>query len=104
MKSILTATTVALLWCGQAWAQDAPEVYGKKCKACHSIGGVGGPMAKSGGALDDVGTRRDEAWLRAYLADPKSQIPTAKMPKMRLTDDEWNAIIKYLLTLKTPAS
>lgn len=103
MKVILTATTLALLLAGQAWAADGAAIYEKKCKVCHSIGGVAGPMAATGGALDDVGNKRDEAWLRAYFADPKSKIENAKMPKMNLTDEERNAVIKYMLSLKADA-
>jgi mono/diheme cytochrome c family protein len=95
------AVVVALLIGARAAAAaDGQQIYDQKCKACHSIGGVGGPMAKLGGPLDDVGAKRDEAWLRAYLKDPKSKIPDSKMPKMNLSDAEWDAVIKYLLTLK----
>jgi len=75
-------------------------VYDKKCKSCHSIAGVAGPMAKVGGPLDGVGAKRDEAWLRAYFKDPKSKLPDAKMPKMSLPDADWDALVAYMLTLK----
>ncbi len=91
----------AVLGCSTAaWAADAPAVYDKKCKACHSIAGAGGPAAKTGGPLDDVGSKRDVAWLRDYLKDPKSKLPTAKMPKLNLPDEDVNALVAYLLTLK----
>jgi len=102
MRRALMVASVLGLLAGTAWSADAPPVYEKKCKACHSIGGVGGPMAKTGGALDDAGAKHDEAWLRAYLKDPKSQMPNAKMPKMVLQDAETDALVAYLLTLKTP--
>ena len=96
-----TAAFVAyVLLAGAAWAADAPEIYNKKCKSCHSVGGIGGPMAKMGGALDGVGAKRDEAWLRAYFKDPKSKVENAKMPKITLSDEEWNAIVQYMLSLK----
>lgn len=104
MKTILTAAALALLFHGTAWAVDATALYDKKCKVCHSIGGVGGPMAKVGGALDNVGNERDEAWLRAYFADPKSKIDNAKMPKINLSAEEWDALVAYMLTLKTPGA
>ena len=85
-----------------AWAEDGKDLYDKKCKACHSIGGVGGPMAKMGGALDGVGAKHDEAWLSAYIQDPKSKMPGAKMPKVKLSDEELKAIIKYMQSLKEP--
>ncbi len=67
---------------------------------CHSIKGVGGKMAKTGGPLDGVGSKRDEAWLRAYFAEPKSKIPNAKMPKISLSKEDWDAVIQYMLSLK----
>lgn len=95
------ALGVALSLCaGAAWAADGKEIYDAKCKACHSIGGVGGPMAKMGGPLDGVGSKRDEAWLKAYFADPHSKIPESKMPKMKLSDDDWAAVTKYMLELQ----
>jgi mono/diheme cytochrome c family protein len=105
MKRLLSAVmTTAVLFgpLGVAWSAEAPAVYGKKCKACHSIGGVGGPMAKLGGPLDGVGAKHDQAWLKAYLKDPKSKIPNAKMPKQNLPDEDVNALAAYLVTLKTP--
>lgn len=81
-------------------AADGKALYDAKCKACHSIAGDAGPMAALGGPLDGVGSKRDEAWLKAYFADPTSKIADAKMPKMSLPDDEWQALIVYMLTLK----
>jgi nitric oxide reductase subunit C len=78
----------------------APEVYDKKCKICHSIGGDGGKLADKGGPLDGVGSKHDEAWLRAYLTDPKSQLADSKMPKMKLTTEELDALVGYMLSLK----
>ena len=100
MKRILTIVAVIGLLAEAAWAADVNALYDKRCKSCHSIGGVGGPMAKVGGPLDGVGKKRDEAWLRAYFKDPKSKVPDAKMPKMNLSDEDWNALIAYMMTLK----
>ena len=100
MRRLVVGMGIVGLLAGTVWAADAPDVYNKKCKACHSIGGVGGPMAKSGGALDDVGAKRDEAWLRAYLKDPKSKMDNAKMPKLGLSDADLDQLVAYLMTLK----
>jgi mono/diheme cytochrome c family protein len=100
MKRLVVGMGMIVLLVGTAWSADAPEIYNKKCKACHSIGGVGGPMAKTGGALDDVGAKRDEAWLRAYLKDPKSKMDKAKMPKLSLSDAEMDQLVTYLMSLK----
>ena len=96
----LVALIAFVVFAGPAWAADGAAVYDKKCKACHSIAGVGGPMAKTGGALDGVGSKRDAAWIKAYIKDPKAKDPNAKMPKMMLGDDDLDAVAGYLMTLK----
>ena len=83
-----------------AAAADAPEVYEKKCKVCHSIKGEGGKQAEKGGALDGVGAKHDAAWLKAYIEDPKSKVPDAKMPKLKLAPEELDALVAYLSSLK----
>ena len=94
--AMLLATTLA----GLASAEDGKSVYEKKCKVCHSIAGDAGKMASMGGALDGVGAKHDAAWLQAYLADPKSKVPDAKMPKVKLEADEITALVTYLQSLK----
>jgi nitric oxide reductase subunit C len=85
-----------------AWAgaEEGKALYDKKCKACHSIGGERGKMADQGGPLDGVGAKRDAEWLRKYLSDPKSVMPTAKMPKMKMTEQELADYVAYMQTLK----
>ena len=100
MIRILTALAAFTVLTGTVWAADGAAIYDKKCKACHSIGGVGGPMAKTGGPLDDVGSKHDEAWLRDFLKDPKSKMPNAKMPKISLSDEDFNAVVTYMQSLK----
>ena len=103
MKAIMRASVVGVLLTGAslAWAGagEGKALYEKKCQLCHSIGGVGGKQADKGGALDGVGKKRDAAWLKAYLTDPKSKMPDAKMPKMKFTDAELDDLIAYMLTL-----
>ena len=94
--SLLTALIVPTMTC----AAGVPESYDKKCKLCHSIKGDGGKLAEKGGPLDGVGSKRDAAWLTKYLGDPTSVLPDAKMPKLKLTDDETRALVDYLLSLK----
>ena len=40
------------------------------------------------------------SWLKAYIADPKSKMPDAKMPKLNLSADDLDAVVQYMLTLK----
>ena len=100
-RSIGSLLSVSIVLTGSAVrADDATALYEKKCAVCHSLEGQGGKFKEKGGALDGVGSKRDEAWLRAYFADPKSKIPDAKMPKLKLTPAEWDTLVAYMLTLK----
>jgi nitric oxide reductase subunit C len=83
-----------------AGADEGKALYEQKCKVCHSIAGQGGKMADKGGSLDGVGTKRDAAWLTKYLTDPKSAMPDAKMPKMKMTESELADHVAYMQTLK----
>ena len=99
----LVAVVVAVGACaGMAYAgaDEGKALYEKQCKVCHSIKGDAGKMADKGGALDAVGAKRDEAWLKKYLADPKSAMPEAKMPKMKLSEEQLDDLVAYMLTLK----
>lgn len=79
---------------------DVKPMYDKYCKVCHSIAGDGGKQAEKGGALDGVGSKRDGDWLKKYIADPKSVLPESKMPKLKMTDEELDAYVQYMLSLK----
>ncbi len=87
---------------GGAWAAaDGKKAFeAKKCISCHSLGSEKGAMAKLGGPLDGIGAKRDAAWLKAYLTDPNTQIPNARMPKQSLNDKELDELVQYLLTVK----
>lgn len=95
-----TVVVLAALAASAAWAADAPQIYTQKCELCHSIAGQGGKKKEVGGALDGVGAKHDEAWFRAYIADPKSQKPESKMPKLNLAPSDMDSVVKFLLSLK----
>lgn len=84
-------------------ADDAKVKQGEKifaerqCAACHAIQGKGGPV---GPDLTKAGSRRDEAWLKKFLPDPKSVAPQTMMPPFRGTKEELDALVAYLLSLK----
>jgi len=100
MGRLVVGIAALMAFATAALAADGAAIYDKKCKACHSIAGAGGPMAKTGGALDDAGSKHDGDWLKAYFKDPKSKNPQAKMPKVAMTDEELDAVVAYMLTLK----
>lgn len=74
----------------------APSKVNTLCIGCHSIGGTGGNV---GPALDGVGDRYAEAELRAWLADPQSIKPGTAMPDLNLSQDEFDALVPWLLAL-----
>jgi cytochrome c2 len=88
-------------WAGAA---EGKAVYEKQCKTCHSIAGEGGKMAATGGPLDGVGAKRDAAWLKEYISDPKAKLPTSKMPKLKLAPQDLDDVVAFLGTLKEPAA
>ena len=87
----------------------------KGCAACHNIAKSGEePHRRPGGKqsgpdLGGVIERRDRGWLRRWLKDPDAMLvsdPAAiamlaqaknlKMPNMKLSDSEIEAVINYL--------
>jgi len=105
MRNIQKLGFVVALWAMggtvMAGVDEGKQVFAdKKCITCHTLGDQKGPAAQLGGPLDGVGGKRDAAWLKAYLTDPKSKIPDAKMPKQTLTAKELDDLVAYMLSLK----
>ena len=94
----------AVLACQPASAADDAAAQGAqvyktlRCSMCHKVQGSGG---KVGPDLTDIGTRRDAAWLKKYLPDPKGTIPGSKMPPVKTTPENLAALVAYLTSLKT---
>jgi mono/diheme cytochrome c family protein len=106
LRSWLALTMAAVLMApalARAGADEGKALYEKQCRICHKIGGEGGKMSDKGGPLDGVGAKRDAAWLKEYVQDPKSKVADTKMPKMKLGSDQVDDLVAFLLTLKTPA-
>ncbi|HEY8270511.1 MAG TPA: c-type cytochrome [Pseudobdellovibrionaceae bacterium] len=70
-----------------------PVIFDQMCIACHSLGGRGGQV---GPALDGVGSRRDKAFLMAWLKDPTQIKADSKMPKLPLQDLDIQALADFL--------
>jgi mono/diheme cytochrome c family protein len=77
----------------------------KGCTACHTVGRGRG----AGPDLLGVTERRDLDWVRQFIKDPASMLDSdpiamellqefrgARMPNMRMTDAEVEAIVHYL--------
>lgn len=74
------------------------ELFKIKCFSCHKTDKSGGK--KKGPNLSNVGAKKDQAWLRDFLADPSSVKPDSKMSKVPLTPKEIDQLTAYLSTLK----
>ena len=72
-----------------------------KCLLCHKLDGKGGILSV---ALDGVADRRDAEALARVLRDPATELKDSKakvkMPKFPLSDEEVDALVAYLRTLK----
>jgi cytochrome c2 len=103
-SSVAVGVVGVLLFGIAGFAQEADQIEaGKKvysemkCAMCHKIGGVGG---KIGPELSGVGTRKDAQWIMGFLKDPKSVIPGTKQPPFKGTDEQLEALVAYLISLK----
>lgn len=76
---------------------DRPQVFNQMCVACHSIGGQGGNV---GPALDGIGSKRDSAFLTAWLENPLALKADSKMPKLPLSKAEISELTAFLSQMK----
>ena len=102
--SLAVGVVGVLLFGITGFAQDAAQieegkkVYGEmKCAMCHKVEGVGG---KIGPELSGVGSRKEAKWMKGFLKDPKSVIPDTKQPPFKGTDEQLDALVTYLMSLK----
>lgn len=110
MSLIVVLVGTLLLTITGAWAQVDPTLIArgekifaeKKCVPCHAIKGKGGTVgpAARGPDLSTVGAQRDAQWLKAFLKDPKAVNPKAKMMAFKGTEEELEAVVAYLGSLK----
>ncbi len=98
------AAAALIVFAATAFGQDtSPVPAGKRlfndqgCYGCHTIGKVGTPIAPD---LSTVGSKYSEAYLRAWLMDPKKQKPGAHMPKLSMNEAEARSLAAYLASLR----
>jgi mono/diheme cytochrome c family protein len=82
------------------------------CLGCHKLGGRGGPL---GPALDQIGDKTKHAysyahvegdrqvwtWHREHLRSPQTVVPESKMPAGQEDEEEIDALVTYLLSLRS---
>lgn len=82
-------------------AEMAPEgaslFVAKKCSNCHLTKGT---LVTAGPNLRDVGARLEARDLELWIRDPRRQKSDSKMPPFDGTEDQVEALVAYLLTLK----
>jgi cytochrome c1 len=62
---------------------------------------VDGKGGKTGKPMNGITEGHTDEWLKESLLDPKKAIaPDTKMPAYKFTDDEVNAVIAYMKSLK----
>lgn len=113
---------------GQAWLADhgppPPGVdpgnptlvaHGKEladslgCRGCHGFAPEESP-ARLGKTKDiapnlsNISAKTNARWIYNWLKNPRGYSPEARMPSLRLSDDEAIALTSYLLTLGTPTA
>jgi cytochrome c oxidase subunit II len=80
-----------------------------QCIGCHAINGVENAVATVGPNLTHVGGRETiaaglldmtERDLARWLRDPPAVKPGSKMPNYHLTDEQIDALVAYLMSLK----
>lgn len=109
-KEVLVLMSALVLAAMEAWAQADSALIAKgeaifadkRCVLCHAINGKGGtvgPLAR-GPDLSTVGAQRDAQWLKAFMKDPKAVNPKAKMMAFKGTEEELEALVAYLGSLK----
>ena len=80
-------------------AQDGGSLFTGNCAPCHNLGDPGGAAPD----LRDIATRRDRAWLLAFVTDPASQDKEATMPPPGLSREAIVSILDYIDSRSTAA-
>ncbi len=68
-----------------------------QCTSCHTVterGGTVGPI------LNQIGNRRDDVWLKRWLADPQQVRPGTKMPNFDFNPQQLETVVGYLRSMK----
>lgn len=73
------------------------ETFRLQCSRCHAIGGDGGTIGPDlNGASRPIETR-DHDWLRRWIDDPSSVLPTSRMPRLNVDTPDRARVIDEIL-------
>src|SRR5437899_1652177 len=92
-------------------AERGKELVGSLgCRACHAlapdeVAGQLGANKDIAPNLSGIAEKTDAVWIYSWIKNPRGYSAIARMPNLRLSDDEARAITAYLVTLgeKKPA-
>jgi len=76
------------------------------CKGCHVIGDdtrmrdARGTSYDIAPELSRVGSKVNRDWMYEWIKNPRAVNPDARMPNLRLTDEEARDVVAYLTTMK----
>lgn len=76
---------------------NRPKIFDQMCTSCHQLQGKGGTVGPS---LDNVGSKFNSEYIRAWLTDPLQVNPASKMPKLPLSKMDIDALTEFLSKLK----
>jgi len=77
---------------------EGKQIYKEyACYGCHKIAGEGGEV---GPDLNSVGSRLRPEYLAAFLPKPQAFIPGSPMKNFDLWEEEVQALVAYLMSLK----
>lgn len=81
----------------EPYSEEAPKLFTENCAACHRLGKEG---SQAGPDLSSIGSARDKAFIKRYIADPAGANPTSTMPSYQgqLTDVQIEDLSRYLST------
>jgi mono/diheme cytochrome c family protein len=110
MFKVMAGVALCVVMAAPAAAQDAKIAQGvkvyaeQKCSMCHSIAGKG----NKNGVLDDVASKLKAEEIREWIVDAKgmtAKTKAARKPLMKsytLPKEDLDALVAYMMTLKTP--
>lgn len=91
---------------GSAKSSHDPIEHGRKlflemkCIQCHRVGPEGPEGGDKGPDLTHIARRMRADFLPDWIRNPRNLDPTTEMPSFEGTEDELDAVVEYLLTLK----
>jgi cytochrome c oxidase subunit 2 len=104
MRILIALAFWVLGFVAPALAQQPPPgeagrqvFFTQGCYGCHRLGAAGTPIAHD---LSHIGRKYTASDLANWLRDPARQKPSAQMPRLALTEEEIQALARYLASLR----